>query len=167
MNKAALVPAWDMNRLRHGIALRCVQALSDEQVNAHPIQGMRSARELVVHMYSFLRAATESALAGTVTMDEKSARARVATKADLIAYMEESWRAADAAFQQVTDAQLASPVKAPWGDMPGGIIIAMIPDEFIHHRGQLYCYLRQQGVEPPMVWDFEHNAPGLAPAPRG
>ena len=166
MNKAALVPAWDMNRMRHGIALRCVQALSDEQVNAHPIQGMRSARELVVHMYAFVRAAAESVLAGAVTMDEKPSQARVQTKADLLAYMEESWRAADAAFQKATDAQLAAPVSAPWGAMPGGVMISMIPDEFIHHRGQLYCYLRQQGVEPPMVWDFEHNAPGLGHAPR-
>ena len=66
MNKAALVPAWDMNRMRHGIAVRCVQALSDEQVLAKPITGMRSALEIVVHMYSFLRAAAESPLAGVV-----------------------------------------------------------------------------------------------------
>lgn len=162
MNKAALVPAWDMNRMRHGIAVRCVQALSDEQVLAKPITGMRSALEIVVHMYSFLRAAAESPLAGVITMDEKADLARVRTKADLLAHMEASWRAADAAFQQVTDAQLAAMVKAPWGEMPGFVMISMIPDEFIHHRGQLYCYLRQLGVEPPMVWDFAHNAPEYA-----
>ena len=139
MNKAALVPAWDMNRMRHGIALRCVQALSDEQVLAKPITGMRSALEIVVHMYSFLRAAAESPLAGVITMDEKADLARVRTKADLLAHMEASWRAADAAFQQVTDAQLAAMVKAPWGEMPAFVMISMIPDEFIHHRGQLYC----------------------------
>lgn len=162
MTKAALVPAWDMNRMRHGIALRCVQAMSDAQVNATPIQGMRSAREIVVHMYAFLRAVPESVLSGAIAFDEKSVLARVRTQADLIAFMEESWRAADAAFQQCTDAQLTALVKAPWGDHPGGVMITMIPDEFIHHRGQLYCYLRQLGVEPPMVWDFAHNAPEYA-----
>ncbi len=162
MTKAALVPAWDMNRMRHGIALRCVQAMSDAQVNATPIQGMRSAREIVVHMYAFLRAVPESVLSGAIAFDEKSVLARVRTQADLVAFMEESWRAADAAFQQCTDAQLTALVKAPWGDMPGGVMISMIPDEFIHHRGQLYCYLRQLGVEPPMVWDFAHNAPEYA-----
>lgn len=162
MTKAALVPAWDMNRMRHGIALRCVQAMSDDQVNATPIQGMRSAREIVVHMYAFLRAVPESVLSGAIAFDEKAVLARVRTQADLVAFMEESWRAADAAFQQCTDAQLAALVKAPWGDMPGGVMISMIPDEFIHHRGQIYCYLRQLGVAPPMVWDFAHNAPEYA-----
>ena len=31
------------------------------------------------------------------------------------------------------------------------------------HRGQLYAYTRALGVEPPLVWDFEHNEAAFAP----
>jgi uncharacterized damage-inducible protein DinB len=163
MNKASLAPIWDMMRLRHGIGLRCIQALPAGQLDSHPITGMRSPKELVVHMYGFIRAAAESVLAGAISMDEKVELAKVKTKEDLLAYASSSWQAADAAFAKITDAQLAAMVKAPWGDMPGFMMVTTIPDEYLHHRGQLYAMLRQLGVEPPMNWDFEHNAPELQP----
>ncbi len=163
MNKASLTPIWDMTRLRHGIGLRCIQALPADRIDAHPITGMRSPKELVVHMYGFIRAASEAVLAGTISMDEKAEVAKVKTKDDLLAYASSSWQAADAAFAKITDAQLAAMVKAPWGDMPGFMMITTIPDEYLHHRGQLYAMLRQLGVEPPVNWDFEHNAPELQP----
>ncbi|MEQ1832989.1 MAG: DinB family protein [Candidatus Eisenbacteria bacterium] len=163
MNKASLAPVWDMMRLRHGIGLRCIEALPADQIDAKPIQGMRSPKELAVHMYGFIQAAAESVLAGTISMDEKAELAKVKTKTDLVAYAKQCWQAGDAAFAKVTDAQLAAMVKAPWGDMPGFMMITTIPDEYLHHRGQLYAMLRQLGVEPPMNWDFEHNAPELQP----
>ena len=36
-------------------------------------------------------------------------------------------------------------------------------DEYLHHRGQLYAFLRQFGIEPPMNWDFEGSAPAYQP----
>ena len=163
MNKASLSPVWDMMRLRHGIGLRCIQALPADQIDAKPIAGMRSPKELAVHMYGFIRAAAESVVAGTVTMDEKAEIAKVHSQDELIAYAISCWQAGDAAFAKITDAQLAAMVKAPWGEMPGFMMITTIPDEYLHHRGQLYAMLRQLGVEPPMNWDFEHNAPELQP----
>ena len=51
-------------------------------------------------------------------------------------------------------------VKTPWNEsFPGFVYINIVYDEHLHHRGQLYAFLRQLGVEPPMMWDFEHNAP--------
>ena len=72
--------------------------------------------------------------------------------------------AGDASIKSVTDAQLQATVQTPWGGMtmPGWMCASVINDEYFHHRGQLYCYLRQLGVEPPMVWDFTHNAPEYA-----
>ena len=72
MKKSSLAHLWEMMRLRHGIGLRCVQALPADQIDTHPIRDMRTPRELVVHMYGFLRAAAESVVAGTLTMDAKS-----------------------------------------------------------------------------------------------
>ena len=36
-------------------------------------------------------------------------------------------------------------------------------DEFLHHRGQLYTYVRACGAEPPFMWGFEDNAEGFQP----
>lgn len=61
---------------------------------------------------------------------------------------------------KLTDAHFAAMVPTPWGKpFPGAMIMSFVPDEFLHHRGQLYAYARALGVEPPMMWDFEHNAP--------
>ena len=163
MNKATLAPIWDMIRLRHGIGLRCVQALPADQLDSHPIRGMRTPKELVVHMYSFIRAAAESVITGSLAWDEKAELAKVKTRDELAAYAQTCWKAADASYAKITDAQLSAKVKAPWGEMPGFVMLTTIPDEYLHHRGQLYAYLRQLGVEPPANWDFEHSAPELQP----
>ena len=163
MNKASLAPVWDMMRLRHGIALRCIQALPADQLDSHPVRDMRTPKELVVHIYSFVRAAAESVLAGTLALDDKADLPRLKTRDDLVAYAQDAWKHADNAFAKLTDAQIAAVVKAPWGEMPGFVMINTIPDEFLHHRGQLFAYLRQLGVKPPENWDFEHSAPGLQP----
>lgn len=163
MNKASFVPVWDMIRQRHGIGLRCVQALPADQLDSHPIRDMRSPKELVVHTYAFMRAAAESVVAGTLAMDEKADAAKIQTHGELVAYVQECWKAADAAWAKITDAQMTAMVKAPWGEMPGFAMISTISDEYLHHRGQFYAYLRQLGVEPPMNWDFEHNAPEFQP----
>ena len=151
MNKASLAPVWDMMRLRHGIGLRCVQAIPADQLNATPIKGMRSPKELAIHMYGFVRAAAESVLAGTISLDDKPMFASIQTKEQLVEFVKDSWKAADAAFGKITDAQLASTVKCPWGDMPGFMLMTTVQEEYLHHRGQLYAYLRQMGVEPPTV----------------
>ena len=36
-------------------------------------------------------------------------------------------------------------------------------DEHLHHRGQLYAYLRAIGVVPPFIWSFDDNAPEYQP----
>ena len=163
MTKAQLTPIWDMIRLRHGVGLRCVQALPADQLDSHPVRDMRTPKELVVHMYGFLRVALESVLSGTLTWDEKVDVAKIKTRDELVAYAQACWQAGDAAFKKMTDAQLASTVKAPWGEMKGFEMVTTVPDEYLHHRGQLYAYLRQLGVTPPTNWDFENSAPELQP----
>ena len=42
-------------------------------------------------------------------------------------------------------------------------MIQIIYDELLHHRGQLFAYLRAMGVEPPFMWSFEDNAVEFRP----
>jgi uncharacterized damage-inducible protein DinB len=165
MNKQMLQPMWDMMRQRTGILLRCVEAIPADQIDARPIANMRSVKELVVHTAGFMSAVPGAVVKGEMgDFDEKAMAAGITNKEQLVAFVKNCWATADRTTGQVTDAQLAGMVKTPWGSpFPGFVMYTIVVDEFIHHRGQLYAYLRAMGVEPPMVWSFEANAAGFQP----
>ena len=95
--------------------------------------------------------------------DGAKAAAGIRTGKQLLAYVNEAWAAADREARAVTDVQLGAPVKAPWGVFPGAAMYGVITDEYLHHRGQLYAFVRTYGLEPVEVWDFDNNAPEFRP----
>jgi len=163
MNKAQIAGMWDHLRQINGITVRVVAAIPKDKLDSRPVRDMRSPKELVVHLYTMLRYIAEGAKQGEiVSYDEKeqAAVARIQTSEDLLRYAGECWNAGDAAVRQFSDADCAAVVKTPWGmTFPGFVCVNIIYDEHIHHRGQLYAYLRTMGIEPPFLWDFEKNAP--------
>ena len=163
MKKSTLDVLWDVMRMRHGVGLRCVEALPADQLDAHPVKDMRTPKELVVHMYVYLRAAPESILTGTLEYDEQQTLAAIRTKQDLVKFVEQCWKAADAAVGKLTDTHLASSIRVPWGEMEAPAMFGSVQEEYLHHRGQLYAYLRQLGVEPPVNYDFDASAPEFRP----
>ncbi len=156
---------WDNTRQAHGIALRTIELLPADKLDSRPIQNMRTPNELVVHLYGMVvRAMIEGVASGEIkAADEKAIVARLKTREDLIRFVNESWAASDKAVSAITDANLSGMVKSPWGDLPGFVCMGIVHDEFFHHRGQVYAYVRQLGGEPPMMWDFEHNAAEFQP----
>lgn len=157
--------AWDQMRLRHGLTLRLLEQIPADKLEACPIPGMRSTKEIVVHLYHSVRVFPASVLTGKVEGgSEKDAAAKITDKASLIAYAQESWAIGDRDAKAVTDEQLRGMVSTPWGaSYPGAAMFGFVYDEFLHHRGQLYCYLRAFGIEPIMNWDYAHNAPEFQP----
>ena len=126
---------------------------------------MRTPVELLVHMYAGIESLADGVLTGRCgTPDEKSVVDTITTRAQLLDYVRRTWASGDKKARQVTDAQLAGLVKTPWGEpFPGAAMIGFIHDEFLHHRGQLYAFVRTYGTEPVMVWDFDHNAREFQP----
>lgn len=166
MMKQGLTMMWDHLRQANGIALRLVASLPADKLDARPVAKMRTPKELLVHLYgSSMLSLAEGALSGEVReYDEKAALAKIKTRDDLVRYCTDCWKASDRAIAAVTDANLGAQVKTPWGSsMPGFVCASAINDEFFHHRGQLYTYLRAFGQEVPEMWDFEHNAPEYRP----
>ncbi len=163
MNKAHVNQFWDHFRTVNGITARAVQALPADKIDAKACKDMRTPKELVAHMYNAMRSVAEGTARGEITWSEeedKKVAAGLKSHADLVRLASESWKATDAAVRSLTDEKLAGLVKTPWGEsFPGFVCVQIIYDEHLHHRGQLYAFLRQLGVEPPFLWDFEHNAP--------
>ena len=163
MTKQQFTPFWGHVREVIGIGIRLAEQLPADQIDSHPIKHMRSPKELLVHAFGYVKNIPSGITTGTVEEpDEKGALARIKTRDELLQYCRECFRSGDQAASRITDAQLAAMVKTPWGgaSMPGFVLAGVVLDEFIHHRGQLYCMVRALGAsEVPMMWDFEHNAP--------
>ncbi|TMQ67462.1 MAG: hypothetical protein E6K78_05015 [Candidatus Eisenbacteria bacterium] len=167
MNTQELSGMWNHLRMCHGIARRAVAAIPADKIHSRPIPSMRTPVELVVHTYATaVREMAEGVARGEITEpDEVGMVARIETREDLLALVDESWAAATRAVSSITDAQLKAIVKTYWdaNGAPGYRYFGALQDEFLHHRGQLYVYLRALGQEPPMVWDFENNASEFRP----
>jgi uncharacterized damage-inducible protein DinB len=165
MNRSIVGYMWEELRLINGITLRVIDGIPKEKIDARPIGMMRTPKELVAHMYTTMRTVAEGIAKGTITADERAdSGAELRSRDDMLRYARESWKAADRAMQSLTDAQIQAMVKTPWGmDMPGHFCSTIIYDEHLHHRGQLYAFLRALGAEPPFMWDFENSAPEFRP----
>jgi uncharacterized damage-inducible protein DinB len=154
-------------RQKYGVYLRVLQALPEDKVNATLIDGMRTPAELVAHTSEgIVRDFAQGVARGEIAepRPESEVAAGIGSKDDLIAFAEQSWQEADAAIAEVGDDELSRMVKTPWNfELPGRTAIHVLNDEFMHHRGQLYVYLRACGAEPPFIWSYEENGPGFAP----
>lgn len=163
MVRSSLLGFWDQLRQRHGIALRTLALIPDAQLNEHPIRDMRTPAEVATHVYTLMKEVAEGVTRGEIRKYGEG-YVPVASTAELVKYAESCWAAADAAVKSITDAQLAATVQTPWGmAFPGWVCFGILNDEFLHHRGQLYAYVRQMGAAPPMMWDFGGNAPAYRP----
>ena len=165
MNKEVMLALWDQFRQIHGVTMRAIERVPDAQVDARPIPGMRSVRELVDHMYVYVRGVPGAILRGELREEDcPSHAARLATTNDFLAYARESFRMADESVAKMEDRHLAEPIPTFFGrEIPGSGLIQIVYDEHLHHRGQFYAYLRVLGVAPPFIWSFPENAPEYQP----
>jgi uncharacterized damage-inducible protein DinB len=169
MNKQALLQMWDHVRQVNGVGLRLIELVPDAKLDAAVIPGMRTPKQLAVHMYGqVVRGIAEGALRGEITDEyeksEQQTAAGLKTKADLLNYCRQCWDAADRATRAMTDERLMAITKTPWGmSFPGFVAYTIMSDEYIHHRGQLYAYVRTLGIQPPHLWHFNENAEAFRP----
>ena len=167
MNKAQLGKLWEHFRTVNGITLRAIEEVPADKIDTRPCKDMRTPKELVVHMYNAMRTVADGTARGEIKWsdeEDKNAGQGIRSHAELLRFAQDSWKATDGSIRSLTDEKLAGLVKTPWGESsPGSVCVQIIYDEHLHHRGQLYAFLRQLGVEPPLMWDFEHNAPEFQP----
>jgi uncharacterized damage-inducible protein DinB len=167
MNLAYARTLWEEMRLVTGITLRAIQALPDDSVDKRPIRDMRTPKELICHMAETMRHCALGATRGSIEAFEKTEPEKCAalkSREDLFNALHGAWTDADIAVRSLTDAQATGPVQTPWGfTPPGWLCVQIIFDEHLHHRGQLYAYLRALAVEPPFMWDFEKSASEFQP----
>src|SRR5262245_8548338 len=165
MNKRVLQGMWDHVRQIHGVTMRTIERIPADRLDARPIPNMRTVKELVDHMYVYLRAFPDAILRGELREEDcPSHLAQLQTPRDLLVYARESFRIADEAVARIEDSDLEKPVPTFFGkEYSGAGLLQVAYDEHLHHRGQFYAYLRALGVEPPFLWSFDENAPEYQP----
>ena len=167
MDKQALLGSRGYFDMVHGVTLRAIGALANEDLDFRPKPGMRSPRELIYHIYAFERALVDATRNGKFgpeaekssnpeTAEGKAAIAGLTTVAALQQFARDCHKAAGDMIATLTDEQIQGPVEASYGSFPAWQFFQFAYDEHWHHRGQLYTYLRLLGKEPPMLYDYEH-----------
>jgi uncharacterized damage-inducible protein DinB len=169
MDKATLDQMWDQFRQKYGVYLRLLEAIPEDRFATHPVAGMRTPAELAVHVSStVVRDIVEGVAKGEITVDEAAegkTAVELGNKAAIIAFARQCFERADAAVKRIGDAELAAMVPTPWHSVwPGWVAFHVLSDEFMHHRGQLYCFARASGAEPPFMWGYADNEAEFRPA---
>lgn len=166
MNKQALLGQRAYFNMVHGVTLRLIGAFSDADLDFRPQEGVRSVRELLMHMYSMERTLAENIRSGKLpggaespdvpeSEAGKAILAELKTVADLQAYARRYHQALDDTLAAMSEEEVQQLVEAPYGSFPAWQFFQFIYDEHWHHRGQLYTYARLLGKEPPMLYDYE------------
>ncbi len=165
MNKQILMLQREYFDGVHGVTLRAIGLLTDEELNFRPQPAMRTPRELIFHIYTQERVLAEAARDGRFGMEQANLASpengavaaelkALRTVADVRRYAEACHQAAKDIVKAMSEDQVIRPVESPFGTFPAWRYFAFINDEHWHHRGQLYTYLRLLGKEPPMLYDY-------------
>ncbi len=169
MDKRHLSARCDYFNMVHGVTVRAIRVLADDELDFRPRPGMRTPRELIFHIYSQEKLLAEAARSGRFTPDmanasnpedpsTASALATLVTVGDLVTFAKACHQAGQDIFRSLSDDELARPVESPFGAYPAWLYFTFAYDEHWHHRGQLYAYLRLLGKEPPMLYDYGREA---------
>jgi len=144
----------------HAIAVKSVRQLADDQLDFRPTPETYTARELVFHMFSQERAMLAGCKRGELLLEDfKSVYAdlpAMKTVDDLARYGERVHAETNEWVTSCSDAAYERPVECFFGPvMPPLHLISGGYDHLIHHRGQLYVYLRLLGIKPVNVFTGE------------
>ena len=165
MNQKSFLEQWDHVRKLVGIGLRLVESLPESELDAHPVPKMRTPKQLAFHQFATLSEIMTGFERGDIRDADDADAAKIRGKAELVKFCRDCWSAANRSALTITDEKLTSMVKTPWGrDLPAAMMITIVTDEFIHHRGQMFVFARLLGADVPDMWDFSKNAEEFRPA---
>jgi len=131
--------------------LGLAEKLSDEQYNWAPAEGVRSTKEVLLHIaggnYLFMHASGFPLPDG---LDPRALETTATTKADIIKAVSDSYDFLTTHIVEITDDHLADMVKFPFpGEYTKRSAIVLAVDHCSEHLGQLIADARMNGVVPP------------------
>ena len=150
--KKTLEGKYGYFRLVLGMTAELVKQWPEDKLDFRPVPEVRSAQEILGHMYAFL---LEGALTVKEGRHQKQTEPKLGSKAEVLAFMNQQVQRFYETWDEITDADLLRVVEAYGTKFPAWEFLGFVYDEHWHHRGQLTVYLRMCGVEPLMIYDYD------------
>ncbi|MCF0057012.1 DinB family protein [Dyadobacter sp. CY356] len=150
----ALLDHWQGHRR---ITRRAIEAFPDDQFYTFSIGGMRTFAELVMEIIVLSGPGIHGILSGDWTYGNPPlnfASQPPATKQEVLTIWDNITAEIDTLWPQIPVSRFHEQ-EAAFGQYDGTIYSTTlyIIDNEIHHRAQVYVYLRALGIEPPAFWD--------------
>lgn len=143
----------------HVITCKAVRQIPDKQRDFRPASEMMTAFDLVFHMFSQEKVMLGACTSGTLSLDDcrqvENDKRALQTIKDLARYGEEVHAATSRWMKSALEAELGKTVHTFIGPSTPEKALLSALEHILHHRGQLYVYLRLMGIEPVFVWSGE------------
>ncbi|SFI61390.1 DinB family protein [Thermoflavimicrobium dichotomicum] len=148
MSKAEnVLKAWLRHRL---VLLEVLDLLEDQHLNYKPWENAMTLQQLVTHILFSANMFAKAVKAGKIVPPASSNPPEVQTVSDLKKLAEEITEETKKTITEFSDEKLETPVDMTqlFGThLPGKSILRIMNEHEIHHKGQLYVYLRLVGVK--------------------
>ena len=143
----------------HAITCKAVRQIPERQRDFRPAPEMMTAFDLVFHMFSQEKVMLGACTSGMLSLEDfrqvESDKRALQTIEDLARYGEEVHAATSRWIKSASEAELRKTVQTFVGPSTPEKALLSALEHILHHRGQLYAYLRLMGIEPVFVWSGE------------
>ncbi|MEW6212987.1 MAG: DinB family protein [Acidobacteriota bacterium] len=139
----------DWNRI-HKQTSRALAAAPDDKLDWKPGEKMFTLRELLTHIPEAEAAIARSALAGA--MQKVKLDLASAAVADIVSAFDSQHSELVEEVSKLTLDQLNEKIHVFGREMRRIVLLRGMIEHEIHHRGQLFTYLRLAGIEPPALY---------------
>jgi len=151
MTKSAIIKYWENVRK---LTLKLFEMFPEDTFDFRPVETVRSVAEqfdhiLVVELYTRIGIITGEWNMAPFSMERDIGRTNLRNKL----YSEH--KKTIGMLRLLPEGRFMRIYDTPFGELTGEAIIYEAIDEEIHHRGNLYVYLRILGIKPPpMVQNY-------------
>lgn len=128
---------------------KLAESMNENDYDFKPTPEMFSFKELLFHIINAEASFTDMIEVGTWTRN-KYPKENYKTKLDIVNLIEKVHRQNLNLIENMTDEKLKKVVKTPWGVETTSLALLWgMRDHMIHHRAQLFVYVRLKGIKPP------------------
>ena len=157
-------------RNEHRITRAIIGAIPPDRADYRPHADSRSAFDLAWHIVGAEMKYLDAIASGVFPHDLKPVPDEVRQPSDLLAWYTERFDPAMKRLESTTGDELLRNVDFyGLATFPAVVLVQLILNHTIHHRGQLSTYLRPMGAKVPPMYGPSHDTGGFtggrAPAP--
>lgn len=139
-----LISTW--NRV-HKQSLKVMRVVPADRMDWRPSEGMFTLRELVTHLPESELGFARTAIAGST--QKVGLDLSTSSPDEIVSVFEEQHRRLVEEVSNFDEEKMNEEIEIYGKRMRRKILLWSMTEHEIHHRGQLYTYLRLVGVEPP------------------